>query len=359
MSETPTAPIAQPTLARLRMSVDDWQALARNGFVAAEFRFRGGRRCGPYFRLHWRAGRQRSRYLGMDPHRAEQIRAELDAWQSDRQQTRRLAQLLREVRTRLYRVKDLLAPAVAERGWTFHGYVVRRRGRTSREAYGQDKKKPSTISLCSTEETDHEPNDRIRQRNDNASLDRTAVGLRGKAADAREPADEDLGAAKRSAAPAGPAAREPWHYGRRSDAGRPANPKCTRRRPFRHHELARALRAAPTKSRVVLKNKSRNQPAGSSRSADRQGRIGRTGIGEAHAWGSARMAHHRIRRRMALVGRDGWSAVRYRPRRFAHLIPTRFGGGACRDPPGFAQCSKPKIGESEGENWTVLRPPSK
>ena len=54
-------------LAGLCLAAEDLRALARQGFVAAEWR--GGR--GPYFKVRWRVGgRVRVRYLGRDPGRA-------------------------------------------------------------------------------------------------------------------------------------------------------------------------------------------------------------------------------------------------------------------------------------------------
>ena len=63
----PRTPEAADALARLGLGPADRAALARQGFVAAEWRRRGGRRWGPYFKLRWRRGGvQRVRYLGRE-----------------------------------------------------------------------------------------------------------------------------------------------------------------------------------------------------------------------------------------------------------------------------------------------------
>src|SRR5262249_19393729 len=110
-------------------SDDDQRALARQGFVAAEFRGRGGRRQGPYFKLRWRQdGRQRVRYLGREGGRAEQVRAALADLQRPLRLAREIAGLMAEARGRLRHVKQLVEPGLASRGRYFHGYTARREG---------------------------------------------------------------------------------------------------------------------------------------------------------------------------------------------------------------------------------------
>jgi len=113
----------QDGLAGLRLSPGDLQALARQGFVATEAR--QGR--GPSYKLRWRrGGRQRVRYLGPDPGRAEQVRAALEALQRPHRIARRVAQLLGEARKRLLNVKRLLEPHADACGFRYHGYTTRR-----------------------------------------------------------------------------------------------------------------------------------------------------------------------------------------------------------------------------------------
>jgi hypothetical protein len=122
----PSSPQPDP-LADLGLSVEDRQALARQGFVAEEYRSgRRGRR-GPYYRLHWRhQGRQRVRYLGKDLARAEQVKTALVAMQSSQRLLHQVAQWLAEVQKSLQRAKQILEPHLAEQGWRFHGYAGRR-----------------------------------------------------------------------------------------------------------------------------------------------------------------------------------------------------------------------------------------
>jgi len=110
-------------LAGLQLSAPDLQALACQGFVAAEFR--QGR--GPYYKLRWRqGGQQRTRYLGCDPARIAQVRAALEVLQRPHLLARQAARLLGEARQRLHKVKLLLAPHAESCGLRYHGYTLRR-----------------------------------------------------------------------------------------------------------------------------------------------------------------------------------------------------------------------------------------
>jgi hypothetical protein len=110
-------------LAGLGLADADLQALARQGFVAAEFR----RLRPPYFKLRWRRdGRQRVRYLGQDPARAEQVRAALERLQRPRRNGRLAARLLAEARKRLLDARRLLEPRADADGLRYHGYALRR-----------------------------------------------------------------------------------------------------------------------------------------------------------------------------------------------------------------------------------------
>jgi hypothetical protein len=91
-------------LAALGLSSDDLEALKRQGFVATDYRHRGRRLYGPYFKLRWRRkGRQKVLYLGQARHRAEQVRAALTEWQRPSRLMRQLSRLLDETRRRLAR----------------------------------------------------------------------------------------------------------------------------------------------------------------------------------------------------------------------------------------------------------------
>ncbi len=121
---------ARAVLERLGMGLVDLQALRAQGFVAAEYRQRGGRRSGPYHRLHWRvAGRQRIAYLGRNPLLAEHVQAALAVWQAPRNEQRASAALLRAARRALRAAKAVAAPQLAREARYFHGYSVRRRRR--------------------------------------------------------------------------------------------------------------------------------------------------------------------------------------------------------------------------------------
>jgi hypothetical protein len=114
-------------LAGLGLSEEDYRALARQGFLAAEFRRRGRRRLGPYYKLRWRrGGRQRVRYVGQDPARAERLRAALDDLQRPARLARQLSRLMDEARRHLRRAKEALAPHLAGQGLRYHGFTARR-----------------------------------------------------------------------------------------------------------------------------------------------------------------------------------------------------------------------------------------
>src|SRR4051812_22927584 len=109
-------------LVALRLSPEDVRALARQGFVAAHVR--GGR---TYFKLRWRLdGRQRVRGLGIDPRRAEAVRAALAARRHARAAARELDHLLARARRHLRNAKRLLAPIMAAAGFHYHGFTRRR-----------------------------------------------------------------------------------------------------------------------------------------------------------------------------------------------------------------------------------------
>lgn len=119
--------IENDPLARLRISPDDYQALAQQGFVSAEYRERDGRRYGPYFKLRWRLhGLQKVRYLGRDADKAARVSAVVANLQRSVQLAREASRALAEVRQRMRKMRDSLEPHLAEHGLRFHGYVARR-----------------------------------------------------------------------------------------------------------------------------------------------------------------------------------------------------------------------------------------
>ena len=128
MNESNRVLTALPTaLAALALPAEDLEALTRQGFVAAEPRRRGGRPLGPFFKLRWRrSGRQRVRYLGKDPARADAVRAALEGLRRPVRLARQAARLLAEARKRLRQVKQALAPRLAAGGLHLHGYEARR-----------------------------------------------------------------------------------------------------------------------------------------------------------------------------------------------------------------------------------------
>jgi hypothetical protein len=145
----------------LRLTLEDYLALARQGFVAAEYREAGGRRLGPYYRLHWRReGRQQVRYLGSDPARAEAIRAAL----AELQQARHLELHLRRVVARAAACRRAgrrqLAPLLAERGLHLHGTAIRRSRKVQASARVERSCEASSYVSpypWNTEEQNHEP----------------------------------------------------------------------------------------------------------------------------------------------------------------------------------------------------------
>jgi hypothetical protein len=110
-----------PALAALQLDDGDADALARQGFIAAE---RRGERS--YFRLRFRRdGRQRVRYIGsLD--RAQAVQFELDRLRVDVRLQRRLATLSRDAARSLRDAKRTLEPLLEARGFHFHGQAIRK-----------------------------------------------------------------------------------------------------------------------------------------------------------------------------------------------------------------------------------------
>src|SRR5205823_9082381 len=121
-------PESGDALGRLGLGPADRAALARQGFVAAEWRRRGGRRWGPYFKLRWRRGGvQRVRYLRRESDRAREVEACLGRLRRSAWLARVGRALLADARHRLRALKEQLEPLLAARGKRLHGYAARRR----------------------------------------------------------------------------------------------------------------------------------------------------------------------------------------------------------------------------------------
>jgi len=80
-----------------------------------------------YFKLRFRrGGRQCVRYVGHDPVQAAAVQRELDKLQEERKNELKLARLADTARRLLRDSKRTLAPLLAEEGFGFHGYEIRR-----------------------------------------------------------------------------------------------------------------------------------------------------------------------------------------------------------------------------------------
>lgn len=114
---------ALPGLSRLGLSHADLEELKSQGFVGAQSREPSR----PCFVLRFRSGgRQKVRYIGTDPVRAEQIRRELAALQEERKHELELGRLTRQARRMLRETKVALEPVLNATGYIFHGRAIRR-----------------------------------------------------------------------------------------------------------------------------------------------------------------------------------------------------------------------------------------
>jgi len=92
---------------------------ARCGSVVASYRSKNGRRCGPYYRLAYRADRrQRSLYLGTSEELAAQVRSLLAELQARRDYYRLVAQSERRRRENLLHLKRQWQQAALAHGYT-------------------------------------------------------------------------------------------------------------------------------------------------------------------------------------------------------------------------------------------------
>jgi Protein of unknown function (DUF1678) len=118
---------ASPLTELVGLNGPDLEALARQGFLEGAYRFRGGRRLGPYFRLRWRRGtQQKTLYIGKDLNLAGQVQNALEELQRPGQLIHQVQRLLKAARRRIKKVKAALEPRLAEHGQHFHGYTARR-----------------------------------------------------------------------------------------------------------------------------------------------------------------------------------------------------------------------------------------
>src|SRR5262245_57621597 len=116
-----------PLLRGLGLAEDDLAALRGQGFISCE---RRRAEHAPIYKLRYRTdGRQRTRYLGTDLSIVDSVRCELAELQKSVKDDRKMRQVLRFVRRRLRHCQKLLAPLLAQGGYTFHGRVLRRRRR--------------------------------------------------------------------------------------------------------------------------------------------------------------------------------------------------------------------------------------
>ena len=129
--------ILHPALQLIRTKPE---LFAAQGYVAASYRYRNGKKYGPYYRLGYRiGGRQHSIYLSRAGGLVEQVRRELEAIQMPLAERRMFRTLERRVRSSLRfhkrRVSLLLRPyglrlkGSEVRGWRYSPlrYVISRR----------------------------------------------------------------------------------------------------------------------------------------------------------------------------------------------------------------------------------------
>jgi hypothetical protein len=102
------------------------EALCRGGSVQQSWRYRGGRRLGPFFRLAYREGaKQCSLYLGRDPALAGEVRAALRQLQAPLRQQREADHRLAEIRAELRQQRRALDGELAQRGLRRKGSEIR------------------------------------------------------------------------------------------------------------------------------------------------------------------------------------------------------------------------------------------
>jgi hypothetical protein len=102
------------------------ETLAKQGAVVTSFRWRGGRRVGPYYHLALRQGRrQRSVYLGADAELVAEVRIALREIQADQRERRAIRRQKKAIRKALVQCRAKLRRELARRGLRLKGYEVR------------------------------------------------------------------------------------------------------------------------------------------------------------------------------------------------------------------------------------------
>ncbi|MHB1037654.1 MAG: hypothetical protein ACYC35_24340 [Pirellulales bacterium] len=108
--------------------LDRRELFARQGSVVATWRTRGGRRCGPYYRLAYReAGRQKSLYLGPSASLADQVRGLLAELQQPLRYGRLLDRLAAQARASLRQANAELNRVLGSIGYYLKGHHEFRR----------------------------------------------------------------------------------------------------------------------------------------------------------------------------------------------------------------------------------------
>jgi len=112
---------------RVRAFIEAHQEqLARQGSVVCSYRWRDGRKVGPYYRLAYREGtQQRSLYLGNDMELVTEIRGTLQALQQPKQQQRAVRCHKAAIRSELAKCREGLRRELAIRGLRLQGHEVR------------------------------------------------------------------------------------------------------------------------------------------------------------------------------------------------------------------------------------------
>ena len=112
-----------PALHKLRLGLEQLEALKTQGFVAREQR---GEKC--FYKLRFRLHqKQIVRYLGGSAELAAQVASELQELQSAKRSLAELKRGAREVRTVLRQSKKVLAPILLPLGFHFYGRELRLR----------------------------------------------------------------------------------------------------------------------------------------------------------------------------------------------------------------------------------------
>ncbi len=109
-----------------RLIVAHSSLFSAQGSVVASWRYRDGRRLGPYYRLAFRVGgRQRSLYLGKSETVAQKIRQLLGSLQKPLRETRQRRRLLAEALTGIRQTREQMRRRLAPLGIRLKGLELR------------------------------------------------------------------------------------------------------------------------------------------------------------------------------------------------------------------------------------------